>query len=174
MADPVRDFKLTRTRSLGSLIARLKKILKLSSPQRVQLVRLRTRSITDSLHSRLSMARRFPGRGLDSVLAVAYERRSAQWRNVFDGAVRICKKKYFLVTTYYTMTKRILLLAAVLGVGLLAQPSIYAQEKKAAAAPSPAAATTEAKTTAKKSAKKTTHHAKKAAKKEASPSQKAQ
>jgi hypothetical protein len=68
------------------------------------------------------------------------------------------------------MTKRILLLAAVLGVGLLAQPSIYAQEKKAKAAPSPAAATTEAtKTPAKKAAKKTTHHAKKAAKKEASP-----
>jgi outer membrane murein-binding lipoprotein Lpp len=79
------------------------------------------------------------------------------------------RKQYFLVTTYYTMTKRILLLAAVLGVGLLAQPSIYAQEKKAKAAPSPAAATTEAKTPAKKSATKTTHHAKKAAKKEASP-----
>lgn len=69
------------------------------------------------------------------------------------------------------MTKRILLLAAILGVGLLAQPSIYAQEKKAAAAPSPAAAT--AKTPAKKSAKKTTH-AKKAPKKAASPSEKAQ
>jgi len=66
------------------------------------------------------------------------------------------------------MIKRILLLAAVLGVGLLAQPSIYAQEKKAKASPSPAAATTEAKTPAKKSTKKTTHP-KKAAKKEASP-----
>jgi hypothetical protein len=78
------------------------------------------------------------------------------------------RKQYFLVTTYYTMIKRILPLVAVLGVGLLAQPSIYAQEKKAKAAPSPAAATTEAKTPAKKSTKKTTHP-KKAAKKEASP-----
>jgi hypothetical protein len=77
-------------------MARLKKILKLSSPQRVQFVRLRTRSITDSLHSRLSVARRFPGRGLDPVLAVAYERRSSQWWNVFDGAVRICKKTILL------------------------------------------------------------------------------
>jgi hypothetical protein len=59
------------------------------------------------------------------------------------------------------MTKRILLLTAVLGVGLLAQPSIYAQEKKAAAAPSPAA---EAKAPAKKSTSKST---KKAAKKPA-------
>lgn len=169
MADSARDFNLTRIWHLGSLIARLKKILKLSAPHRVQLVRLRTRSITDSLHWRLSIARRFPGRGLDRVLAVAYEGRSAQWRNVFDGAVRICRKQYFLVTTYYTMIKRILLLAAVLGVGLLAQPSTYAQEKKAKATPSPAAATTEAKTPAKKAATKTTHHAKKAAKKEASP-----
>ena len=63
------------------------------------------------------------------------------------------------------MTKRILLLAAVLSAGLLAQPSIYAQEKKAAAAPSPTAAA-EAKTPAKKATGKTTH-TKKAAKKAA-------
>jgi hypothetical protein len=63
------------------------------------------------------------------------------------------------------MTKRILLLAMVLGVGLLAQPSIYAQEKKAAAAPSPAAATTE-KSPAKKAAPKS--HSKKSSKKSTS------
>jgi hypothetical protein len=60
------------------------------------------------------------------------------------------------------MTKRILLLATVFGVGLLAQPSIYAQEKKAAASPSPAAATTE-KSPSKKAAPKT--HSKKSSKK---------
>jgi hypothetical protein len=63
------------------------------------------------------------------------------------------------------MTKRILLLAMVLGVGLLAQPSIYAQEKKAAAAPSPAAAATE-KSPAKKAAPKS--HSKKSSKKSTS------
>ena len=71
------------------------------------------------------------------------------------------------------MIKRILLLAAVLGVGLLAQPSIYAQEKKAKASPSPAAATTEAKTPAKKSTSKSKKAAKKPAPKK-SPSPAAQ
>ena len=61
------------------------------------------------------------------------------------------------------MTKRILLLAAVFGVGMLAQPSLYAQEKKAS--PSPAAATTETKTSAKKSTGKHTHSTKKPVKK---------
>jgi hypothetical protein len=82
------------------------------------------------------------------------------------------RKQYFLVTTYYTMIKRILLLATVLGVGLLAQPSIYAQEKKAKASPSPAAATTE--TPAKKSTSKSKKAAKKPAKKAASPAPAAQ
>jgi hypothetical protein len=168
MVDSARGFNLTRIWHLGSLIARLKKILKLSSPHRVQLERLRevlrTASTRDFLlpggflavvwiECLLLLTRGGPPSGGMSS--------TAQFESV--------RKQYFLVTTYYTMTKRILLLAAVLGVGLLAQPSIYAQEKKAKATPSPAAATTEAKTPAKKAATKTTHHAKKAAKKEASP-----
>jgi hypothetical protein len=74
-------------------------------------------------------------------------------------------RETILLGKKHTMTKRILLLAAVFGVGMLAQPSLYAQEKKAAASPSPAAATTETKTSAKKSTGKHTHSTKKAVKK---------